>query len=112
MLGTFTNPPPANNGTSCRGPAQETQICTTKMCPTSVTNTESCQDINGEKTCRSWKRFCKTSLYVQLNCAKTCGECQVCENSVGDSYCEEWSDFCSRQNSAFPKICKKTCGLC
>ncbi|KAJ7361882.1 hypothetical protein OS493_014527 [Desmophyllum pertusum] len=29
-----TNPPPANNGTSCTGSDKETRICTTEICPT------------------------------------------------------------------------------
>ncbi|KAJ7381766.1 hypothetical protein OS493_039138 [Desmophyllum pertusum] len=53
-------PPPANNGTSCRGPANETRICTPKVCTKpSVTYAESCRDFS--RRCTDWDKFCKAA---------------------------------------------------
>ncbi|XP_078354915.1 uncharacterized protein LOC144639494 isoform X2 [Oculina patagonica] len=106
------NPPPANGGASCRGPAQETQKCRAPtMCPRpTVTQTQSCQNAADDGLCNLWKDFCNTDKDLQRDCAKTCGKCKVCKNSLSDSYCNSQPDGCS--NAIFKAYCKKTCGVC
>ncbi|XP_078382159.1 mucin-like protein isoform X2 [Oculina patagonica] len=107
-----TNPRPAHRGRGCSrlGPVTESRTCNSHRCP--VLYTESCHSTASGKMCTFWKSYCKISGYLQRNCVKTCGKCQVCKNSAGDSYCNKYSNYCSIGNPAFRQYCKKTCGLC
>lgn len=67
-----TNPPPANGGRHCRGPAEETKGCNNQNCPSALK--KACSDMVRSDYCKAWSSHC-SKPDMKSWCKKTCGGC-------------------------------------